>query len=271
MAAFSRRAYAGGGTYTTLATQFGTSDATFTISAATGWPGTPGVDFLVVFERGTPNEEKVLCSQNVSTTVTVETNGRQYDNILGGGGGSATGAVVHAAGASVYLCFGAIDIDEANQVTNLLGNGASGDLLIGGGAATLPAWSTADAAGVVDKTTAQTLSSKTISGPLLNETVVAITATGNAATVPVTAGNVKVTNNSDATLTITMATASATDGQVTTVRVYDHSSSSETISWVNTENAATAPTTSNGSTTLPKTVTFQFNAATTKFRCIQSV
>jgi len=99
----------------------------------------------------------------------------------------------------------------------------------------------------------------------------AITATANAATVPVTNGTTSVTNNSAATLTITLTTSGALDGQKTLVRVYDFSAVAQTITWVNTENSTvTAPTTSNGSTTLPLTVGFQYNSATSKWRAIAS-
>lgn len=99
----------------------------------------------------------------------------------------------------------------------------------------------------------------------------AITASGNAATVPVTANTNTVTNNSAATLTITMTTSGAIDGQKTLVRILDASGVAQTITWVNTENStSTAPTTSNGSTTLPLTVGFQYNSNTSKWRCIGS-
>jgi hypothetical protein len=97
----------------------------------------------------------------------------------------------------------------------------------------------------------------------------AITASSNAATVPVTFRLNTVTNNSAATLTITMTTTSAVNGQMTIVRIYDFSAVAQTISWVNTENSTvTAPTTSNGSTTLPLTVGFMYNSATSKWRTI---
>lgn len=97
----------------------------------------------------------------------------------------------------------------------------------------------------------------------------AITASGNAATVPVTSKLSTVTNNSAATLTITITTAGATDGQSITVRVLDFSGVAQTITWVNTENSSvTAATTSNGSTTLPRTEVFQYNGGTSKWRCV---
>lgn len=97
----------------------------------------------------------------------------------------------------------------------------------------------------------------------------AITAVANAATVPITSRLNTVTNNSAATLTITMATASAVDGQLAMVRVLDFSAAAQTLTWVNTENSlVSVPATSNGSTTLPSTVGFQFNGSTSKWRCI---
>jgi hypothetical protein len=97
----------------------------------------------------------------------------------------------------------------------------------------------------------------------------AITASGNAATVPITYKVNTVTNNSAATLTITLTTTSAVDRQLTEVLILDASAVAQTITWVNTENSSvSAPTTSNGSTTLPLAVQFQYNNATSKWRCI---
>jgi len=108
----------------------------------------------------------------------------------------------------------------------------------------------------------------TIAGAIIN-TNNAITAVANAATVPVTASMNTVTNNSAATLTITMATAGAVDRQKCIVNILDFSAAAQTITWVNTENSTvTAPTTSNGSTTLPLTVAFIYNNATSKWRCV---
>lgn len=103
------------------------------------------------------------------------------------------------------------------------------------------------------------------------ETANAITASGNAATIPVTSAHNIVTNNSAATLTITLTTTNAVNMQMVVVQILDFSGVAETITWVNTENSTvTAPTTSNGSTTLPLTVGFIYNSATSKWRCIAS-
>lgn len=97
----------------------------------------------------------------------------------------------------------------------------------------------------------------------------AVTVTSNAGTVPVTFRLNTFTNSSAATMAITMATASAVDGQMTIVRIYDFSAVAQTIGWTNTENSTVSvPTTSNGSTTLPLTVGFMYNAQTSKWRCI---
>lgn len=99
----------------------------------------------------------------------------------------------------------------------------------------------------------------------------AITASGNAATIPITHRLHTVTNNSAATLTITMTVTSAVDGAISIVRILDFSGVAQTITWVNTENSTvTVPPTSNGSTTLPLTVGFQYNGATSKWRCLAS-
>jgi hypothetical protein len=98
-----------------------------------------------------------------------------------------------------------------------------------------------------------------------------VTVTSNAGTVPVTYRLNTFTNSSAATMTITMATTSAVDGQMTIVRIYDFSAATQTISWVNTENSTiSVPTTSNGSTTLPRTVGFMYNNATSLWRCVAS-
>lgn len=75
------------------------------------------------------------------------------------------------------------------------------------------------------------------------------------------------TNSSAANMTITVATGFAIDGQKMIVRVYDFSAVSKTITWVNTENSTVSvPAASNGSTTLPLTVGFIYNGATSKWR-----
>ena len=98
-----------------------------------------------------------------------------------------------------------------------------------------------------------------------------ITASGNAATVPITSRLTEVTNNSAATLTITITTTSAVDGQMVMVKVLPSSAAAQTITWVNTEDSTvTAPVLTGASTTLPLTVGFMFNSATSKWRTLAS-
>lgn len=169
-------------------------------------------------------------------------------------GGLGTGATI--AGVTMSLGSDAVGDIYAATTSNVLSRiaaVATGSVLISKGTTTLPAWST----------------SPTVSQIITTSN--AITATSNAATVPITSRISTVTNSSAATLTITLTTTSAVDGQMIMVRVLDFSAVAQTITWVNTENSTvTAPTTSNGSTTLPLTVGFQYNTGTSKWRCIAS-
>ena len=111
-----------------------------------------------------------------------------------------------------------------------------------------------------------------ITTPQVITTPATITVAANAGTVTRANRINKFTNSSAATMTITMSTTAALDGDLVQVRIYDFSAATQTITWVNTENSSvTVPATSNGSTTLPLTVGFQYNSATSKWRCIGSV
>lgn len=110
-----------------------------------------------------------------------------------------------------------------------------------------------------------------ITAPQVINTPATITVTSNAGTVTRANRINNFTNSSAATMTITMSTTSAADGDMVMVRIKDFSAVAQTITWVNTENSTvTAPTTSNGSTTLPLTVGFQYNSSSSKWRCIAS-
>lgn len=126
--AFDRRTYAGGAVSTTLSASMAAGDTTFTITSNTGWTFTN--NFYVVIDRGLSTEEKVYCASISSSTVTVASSGRGVDG---------TTASPHSSGATIQVCHVARDDDEANQLTNLMGNGAEGSLFYGKGAATLPA------------------------------------------------------------------------------------------------------------------------------------
>ena len=105
------------------------------------------------------------------------------------------------------------------------------------------------------------------------QAAIAYTVASQAVTIAVSRTNpaAKVTNNAAASVTITIATAGAVDGQPLIVTFYDATAAAQTITWSGTENSATsAPTTSNGSTTSPITVGFRYNAATGAWRCVAS-
>lgn len=158
--------------------------------------------------------------------------------------------VIAVEGATVYTQGGALGTPASGTLTNATG---------------LPAASVV--AGTFG-TGSYTMDTK-LTVPQIINTSNAITASANAATVPITSRISTVTNNSAATLTITITTTSAVDGQEVMVRILDSSAAAQTITWVNTENSTiSVPTTSNGSTTLPVTVGFQYNALTSKWRCI---
>lgn len=90
------------------------------------------------------------------------------------------------------------------------------------------------------------------------------TVTAGAVTIPVSSRVNEVTVI--ATTAITIAVTGAVDKQLCEVCILD-GGSAETLSWVNTENSTlTAPTGSNGSTTLPLSTLWQFNGATSKWR-----
>ncbi len=93
------------------------------------------------------------------------------------------------------------------------------------------------------------------------------TCTSNAATVPVSCSHAKITNSSAATLTITLATTGAIDGQEVRVRVFDASAATQTISFTNSETgkAGAPPTPTLGSTTIPTTYKFRYNSGTSKW------
>jgi len=114
-------------------------------------------------------------------------------------------------------------------------------------------------------------SSVPIVAPQIVTTPATVTVTTNAGTVTRANRINNFTNSSAATMAITLSTTGALDGDMLVVRIFDFSAATQTIGWTNTENSTvTAPTTSNGSTTLPLTVGFQYNSATSKWRCIAS-
>lgn len=106
-----------------------------------------------------------------------------------------------------------------------------------------------------------------VTTPQVFNAMATATVTANAATITRANRNNKFVNSSAAAMTITLSTASAAAGDMLLVQIYDFSAATQTITWVNTENSTvTVPATSNGSTTLPLTVGFMWNASTSKWR-----
>jgi hypothetical protein len=200
----------------------------------------------------------VNTSQNIATLSNLTSNGL----VTTSGGVGTLGVTVPGTGVLTAL---AVNVGSAGAFVTFngaLGTPSSGTLTNATG---LPAASVV--AGTFG-TGSYTIDTR-LTVPQVITTANAITASGNAATVPVTSRYNIVTNNSAATLTITLTTASAVNMQTVVVQILDFSAVAQTLTLVNTENSTvTPPATTNGSTTLPLTLGFMFNSATTKWRLI---
>lgn len=120
MAGYTKRAYKGAASATTLTASMSNVATSCTIAAYTGWPY--GSDpFYVVVSPGTASEEKVLVTRTGSTDTTL--------NVVSGGRGvDDTSAQSHDSGASIYPVFTAVDALEANTVAST--QTTKGDLLV---------------------------------------------------------------------------------------------------------------------------------------------
>lgn len=127
------RNYVNGAPLLTLNVAVNTADVTLEVSSTAGFPPVP---FTMALERGTTNEEVVLCTALNATTFTVT---RGWDN---------TTAKSHSIGAAIEHTTAAIDYVEANDHVNenaadvhsqyVLKSefGAKGRILVGTGAGT---------------------------------------------------------------------------------------------------------------------------------------
>lgn len=259
-----------------------TGHTTFEGVTSTGATGTG----KLVYD-GTPTLVTPVLGTPTSGTLTNCT-GYTVANISGLGTGVATALAVNIGSAGAFITFnGALGTPSSGTLTNatglpIAGLTASTSTAIGVGSVELGNATDTTIARVsggvvsIEGVNIMTVgAAQTATGQNKFNNIIdvnnAIAASSNAATVPVTFRLNTVTNSSAATLTITMTTTSAVDGQMTIVRILDFSAVAQTVTWVNTENSTvTAPTTSNGSTTLPLTVGFMYNTATSKWRCIAS-
>ena len=93
------RNYLNGAPLLTLSSSVTTSSVTLTVTSTSGYPAAP---FTIALERGTVNEEVVLCTASTSTTFTVT---RAYDGTTGKS---------HSAGAILEHTTSAVDYLDAN-------------------------------------------------------------------------------------------------------------------------------------------------------------
>jgi hypothetical protein len=101
------RNYVNGAPLVTLAVGVDASAVTLEVASTSGYPTVP---FVLALERGTVNEEVVLCTSKSSTTFTVT---RGWDGTTG---------KAHSAGAACEHTTAAIDYTEANEHHNSTGD-----------------------------------------------------------------------------------------------------------------------------------------------------
>jgi len=153
-----RRSYEGAAQSAVLTSALGGSTADLTIYCddLTNWPtGTGGRPFFVCIDRGKATEEKILCAARAGNVLTVYnadgTNGRAADD---------TSITAHSINATIEHTFTATDADEANAHVNASSvvHGLSGS--------------------VVGTSDIQTLTSKTLTSPIINGATFSGTITG---------------------------------------------------------------------------------------------
>lgn len=240
-----------GGTYLTSALPSTWSfNQFFTVGSTANWREVDGSGYVTQNPIGQSGPfvveiegEGILCASVSGNTVYV-----YQDSSINGRGYSGS-AVAHSIGVATkqnltIIATSAQSVEEGGDVTSVFGR--SGAVVAAPG----------------DYTAAQVTNA--VSSLVVSQTLVA-----NAVTVAAGTQSALLTNNSSATATITLATAGAVDGQFMWVRFLDSAAAAETLTWVNTENSTVSvQTTSNGSTTLPTTTLFMFNAATSKWRTV---
>jgi len=122
-----RREYRGGARAAALTQDLGGSTADLTINCdnLANWPtGANNRPFFVVIGRGTPTEEKILCSARNGNVITVYNVG-----LVNGRGADETLISQHVNGAIIEHVYTATDANEANTHINdptLHGGGAKG-------------------------------------------------------------------------------------------------------------------------------------------------
>jgi hypothetical protein len=130
--AVARRLFAGGAVQTTLVSPISASDLTITIAGDTGWPSGAN-EFFVVIDPDQANEEKILVTRS-GTTLTAASTGKR--------GVDGTAAASHSAGAVIYPCVSATDLDDANRAASRLTSGAAGQVAVASSDASGFTWTT---------------------------------------------------------------------------------------------------------------------------------
>lgn len=237
MAVKSRRSYKGAAVSNTLGSQLLVGGTTISLAATmSGWP-TSSEPFFCVIDPGTAKEEKVCVVYATTTTLTVvdpadftspwgaSANGRGVDN---------TTAYQHEAGAVIYPCITARDIDEANELVSKYGAqgsvvyqgastftelavGTAGQVLKVNSGATAPEWGQVATAGIADSAVT---SAKIADGTIVDADVnasAAIALSKLATGALPTAITVASANIVDGTI----ATADLADGSVTSAKIAD--------------------------------------------------
>ena len=119
----NRRSYSGASATCTLTSSITSGDTTATLTGTTtAWPATAGGSFFMVIDPGLSTEEKVLVGARSGGSLSTITRGVD-----------GTTAASHAAGATCYPVFTAVDADQANAVAAALTT--KGDILATDGSA----------------------------------------------------------------------------------------------------------------------------------------
>ena len=117
MSAVTRRSYAGAAPACTLTNSITAGDTTALLTGTvSAWNDTATGPFFMVIDPGLVTEEKVLVGSRTGSSLSSLTRGVD-----------GTTAASHAAGATCYLVFTAVDADEANRLAAVMTT--RGDLL----------------------------------------------------------------------------------------------------------------------------------------------
>lgn len=184
-----RREYNGAAQAAALTVALGgsTGDLTITCDDLTGWPTGVSYPFYIVIDRGTPSEEKILCSSRTGNVLSVYNVGGTV-----GRGADDTSITSHNTNAVVEHVFTATDADEANAHVNSSTGTVHG----------------LELAKVVTTDGTQTLTNKTLSNATVSGTLTgSITMTSGTITgaTSVSAGSVSASSVSAGSVSVTGA------------------------------------------------------------------